>query len=142
MTLRLVPAGSFLMGGVADGKKTAPRRVTITQPYYLGVFPVSVPQFRRYAEKRGTPGPGGAAPAVRASWYDAVGFCCWLSEQEGRGYRLPTQAEWERAARGGLAQQPFPWGDRPPDGLRRTAPERKTSRSRRTATGCMTSWAA
>ena len=51
------------------------------------------------------------------SWHEAVRYCEWLSSQTGRAYRLPTEAEWEHAARGGLEQKQFPWGDDPPQSL-------------------------
>ncbi len=51
------------------------------------------------------------------SWFEAARYCEWLSSQAGRTYRLPTEAEWERAARGGLDQKHFPWGDDPPQSL-------------------------
>jgi sulfatase modifying factor 1 len=47
------------------------------------------------------------------SWFDAVAFCAWLSKQWGFEVRLPAEAEWEFAARGGLEQKLYPWGDEP-----------------------------
>jgi formylglycine-generating enzyme required for sulfatase activity len=56
-------------------------------------------------------------PVTGVSWIDADRYCKWLSEQTGRPYRLPTEAEWERAARGDLEQKDFPWGNDPPQSL-------------------------
>jgi formylglycine-generating enzyme required for sulfatase activity len=56
-------------------------------------------------------------PVVGVSWFDATNYCAWLSELTGRHYRLPTEAEWERAARGGTEGQLFPWGDAAPETL-------------------------
>ncbi len=53
-------------------------------------------------------------PVTAVSWFDASAFCEWLSTQTGSRFRLPTEAEWERAARAGLEQRAFPWGDDPP----------------------------
>jgi len=53
-------------------------------------------------------------PVVAVSWFDAVAYCEWLSNVTGAKYRLPTEAEWERAARGGVDGAQFPWGDEPP----------------------------
>ena len=58
-----------------------------------------------------------AQPVVGVSWYDAMRYCEWLGEKTGVGFRLPTEAEWERAARGGIEQALFPWGDAPPQSL-------------------------
>ena len=56
-------------------------------------------------------------PVVAVSWFEAVKYCEWLSHDSGRSYRLPTEAEWERAARGGVENQLYPWGDTPPQSL-------------------------
>jgi formylglycine-generating enzyme required for sulfatase activity len=53
-------------------------------------------------------------PVVAVSWYNAVAYCAWLSAMTGSYYRLPTEAEWERAARGGAETMLFPWGNDPP----------------------------
>ena len=50
-------------------------------------------------------------PVVAVSWFDAVSYCEWLGSQTGRRFRLPTEAEWECAARGGVAGKLYPWGD-------------------------------
>ena len=54
-------------------------------------------------------------PVVGVSWYDANTYRAWLSLLTGHHYRLPTEAEWEFAARGGVEGELFPWGDAPPE---------------------------
>jgi formylglycine-generating enzyme required for sulfatase activity len=51
-------------------------------------------------------------PVTLVRWADAVAYCAWLAEVSNRAFRLPTEAEWEKAARGGLRSQRYPWGDR------------------------------
>ena len=55
-----------------------------------------------------------AHPVTAVSWFDAVAYCDWLRAVTGQPFRLPTEAEWERGARGGMEQKAFPWGDEPP----------------------------
>ena len=79
-------------------------------------------------------------PVVAPSWFDAVAYCEWLSALTHKQYRLPTEAEWERAARGGLEQKLYPWGGEPLESLSnyasrwKTAPER-VGRAERNAYG-------
>ena len=56
-------------------------------------------------------------PVVGVSWHDSVRYCEWLAAQTGRAFRLPTEAEWEHAARGGRDSTLYPWGDTPPESL-------------------------
>ena len=51
-------------------------------------------------------------PVTLVRWDDAVAYCAWLSSETGRPVRLPTEAEWEKAARGGVEGRRYPWGDR------------------------------
>jgi sulfatase modifying factor 1 len=56
-------------------------------------------------------------PVVAVSWFEAARYCGWLSAERRAHYRLPTEAEWERAARGGVEGKLFPWGDALPESL-------------------------
>jgi len=56
-------------------------------------------------------------PVAAVSWNEAMAYCHWLSKATGRSYRLPTEAEWECAARGGAESSTYPWGDSPPGSL-------------------------
>ena len=54
-------------------------------------------------------------PVTSVSWFDATAYCIWLAARTGKAYRLPTEAEWERAARGGVEGRLYTWGDSPPE---------------------------
>src|SRR3977135_2214512 len=65
-----------------------------------------------YIWQNGQPPPGhGSHPVVLVRYDDAIAYCTWLSDAIGRVARLPTEAEWEKAARGGTDGQRYPWGD-------------------------------
>ena len=81
-----------------DYDETPAHPVTISYPFRIGRTEVTIEQFRHFRPAwRGN--PEFAPYAAGVSWYDAVEFCKWLSRKEGKSYRLPTEAEWEYAAR-------------------------------------------
>ncbi len=110
----LIPPGSFLMGASesdsqASNDEKPQHRVSIARPFAIGRYAVTFDEYDRFCaatrrEKPGDEGWGrGRRPAINVSWDDAVACAAWLSEQTGRHYRLPTEAEWEYAARAGTA---------------------------------------
>ncbi|HBE41880.1 MAG TPA: glycoside hydrolase, partial [Bacteroidales bacterium] len=119
MELKMIPAGNFVMGSVGSGQNydEAPvHRVTISEPFLMGATEVTNAQFEQFNPdhkllrgKRDFSHKDDEA-AVFVSWYDAVSFTKWLSQKEGKPYRLPTEAEWEYACRAGTTT-PFNTGD-------------------------------
>jgi formylglycine-generating enzyme required for sulfatase activity len=95
-----------------DYDETPVHRVTLTKPFLIAATEVSIEQFRQFRpEYQGDPYYAPYASGV--SWDDATAYCAWLSKKEGKPYRLPTEAEWEFAARAG-SRTPFSSGNTPP----------------------------
>jgi formylglycine-generating enzyme len=118
----LIPGGEFSMGQ-ADGRdeERPVHRVTVA-PFRLGRCQVTNAEYDEFRHATGRTMPpfcmqpefaNPAQPVVGVSWFDAVAYCDWFSRQSGERFRLPTEAEWEFAARGGLEQQIYPWGNAP-----------------------------
>ncbi len=121
MRFVLVPAGTFTMGSPEAEKGRFPEEtqhdVTLTTPYYVAIHETTNGAYRRFkpehasGEEQGTSLDGDTQPVVEVSHAEAVAFAAWLSVQDpGREYRLPTEAEWEHAARARTATSRF-WGD-------------------------------
>ena len=111
----IVPAGAFDMGSTAEYENPA-HRVTIAKPFAIGRYEVTFDQWDRCVEEKGCKAQPddrdwgrGERPAINVSWEDAKAFVAWLSQKTGRTYRLPSEAEWEYAARAGT-NTAFWWG--------------------------------
>jgi formylglycine-generating enzyme required for sulfatase activity len=111
-----IPGGSFLMGLTAGDASAAPQRRVTIRPFAIGQYPVTVAEWKRCVEDgvcRGMPRMAVAedrTPLHNASWDDAQLFVAWLSRTAGRTYRLPTEAEWEYAARANTTTR-YWWGN-------------------------------
>jgi formylglycine-generating enzyme required for sulfatase activity len=138
-----IPAGRFRMGSPPDepGRQADERQhwVTIARPFAIAVYDVTRADYARFVEATGYapanprcdwrhPTSRGAPldqtpdePVVCVSWTDATAYAGWLSARTGHAYRLPTEAEWEYAARAGSTTA-RPWGREPDSERANTAP--------------------
>jgi len=115
----LIPAGTFTMGSNDYDNEKPPHKVSIAA-FYFDKYEVTVGQYQKFLaanpsynqpENWNEQLQNPKRPVVNVSWNDAVAYCEWLSKQRGKRVRLPTEAEWEYAARGGLSGKKYPWGD-------------------------------
>jgi serine/threonine-protein kinase len=112
----LIPDGEFLMGDEL-------KKVHLSD-YYIARTPITNAQYLRFVRAGGKCPDhwwGGKIsvgkehhPVVNVSWHEATAYCNWLSRITDKYYRLPTDQEWEKAARGTDGRE-YPWGDEPPN---------------------------
>ena len=119
----IVPAGELLMGCDAGSECERPAHIVFVGEFAIGRFAITNRLYRLFIEEAGRELPPGwndprfnhpDQPVTSVSWFDATAYCEWISSKTGRRYCLPTEAEWERAARGGLEGKLYTWGDEPP----------------------------
>jgi formylglycine-generating enzyme required for sulfatase activity len=124
--LRRIPEGWFTMGCDAGRDDEKPAHRVWVDAFALAAFQTTNAEYARFLEDARHPPPplwddpsfnNPEQPVVAVSWIDAVAFCDWLSGTVGKQFRLPTEAEWERAARGGVEGETFPWGNCAPEQL-------------------------
>ncbi len=124
-TLELVsvPEGCFMMGSEAGQDVERPVHRVWVESFAMAATQVTVAEFAEFLSATGHAPPPywgdthfnhSQQPVVAVSWFEAVAYCEWLSQRAGKRFRLPTEAEWERAARGGVEGKLYPWGDEPP----------------------------
>ena len=113
-TMVLIPAGTFQMGSTIGDSDEQPVHTVSLNAFYMDIYEVTNARYQRFVESTGYPQPplshnprfnAPDTPVVRMSWRDAVAYAAWANK------RLPTEAEWEYAARGGLVGKRYPNGD-------------------------------
>ncbi len=114
----LIPAGEFQMGSDKGKADEAPVHTVYLDAFYMDIYEVTNARYKKFLEATGYHPPSywdnpdlnePNQPVVGVSWHDAMTYCRWA------GNRLPTEAEWEKAARGGLSGKTYPCGDARPD---------------------------
>ncbi len=131
-----VPEGEFQMGSQSGDDDERPVHRVFVSAFFIAKYPVSNADYKRFVDATGHRAPASRElgrrlwvgrefppsiarqPVVNVSWDDAVAYCAWLSNATGEIHRLPTEAEWEKAARGGLELKNYPWGDEDPHDAR------------------------
>jgi len=122
----LIPGGWFWMGSEGRYSWESPRHRVFVSGFRIAPTAVTRGEYHAFLEATGHPMPKGwtspefsnpEQPAVGMSWFDAISYCEWISTKRGEPFRLPTEAEWEKACRGGADGAEYPWGDLLPSSL-------------------------
>jgi iron(II)-dependent oxidoreductase len=121
----LIPDGRVTIGEDKGRPDEQPAHAVHISAFRIAVLPVTNEDYVAFLVAAGREPPRfwddpafnrPRQPVVGITWYDAVAYCDWVSSVHGARYRLPTEAEWEKAARGGREGAIYPWGDEPFDG--------------------------
>jgi len=121
-----IPDGWFAMGCDTGRDDEKPVHRVWVDALEIAAYQATNAEYARFlAGTSGAPPPNWndenfndpQMPVVAVSWHEAASYCEWLSGATGKRYRLPSEAEWERAARGGEEGLLYPWGDAPPETL-------------------------
>lgn len=121
-----IASGWFLMGCASGQDNEQPEHRVWVDEFQFAASQVTNAEYSRFLRDTGSVPPpfwddpnfnDPQQPVVGVSWHEAVRYCEWLSSGTGRQFRLPTESEWERAARGGREGALFPWGNEPPESL-------------------------
>jgi formylglycine-generating enzyme required for sulfatase activity len=116
-----IPAGAFAMGSDEGQEDEAPIHIVHVDAFEMAIHPVTREAYDVFVRSTGHTTPRDwlspeflrpDLPVIGVSWNDATAYCAWLGD-----VRLPTEAEWERAARGGREGERYPWGDAIPPWL-------------------------
>jgi iron(II)-dependent oxidoreductase len=120
----VIPSGWFWMGSDDHYPWERPRHRVFLDAFEICTTTVTNREYSTFLQETSRPAPRDwrarhlsdpEQPVVGVSWFDAVEYCTWMSASAGALYRLPTEAEWERACRGELVDADYAWGDRPPE---------------------------
>lgn len=120
----LIPAGEFPMGCDQGRDEEKPVHRVSVDAFEMAIYQVRNRDWGVFLDAAGHPAPKHwndpnfnhpDQPVVAVNWFEAVKYCEWLSGMTGRHYHLPTEAEWERAARGGREGDLYPWGNQAPE---------------------------
>jgi len=121
-----IPGAWFLMGSNSGQDCERPVHRVWIDAFDLASTQVTNAEYQHFLRATGSQPPPfwcdpnfnhPQQPVTAVSWFEADQYCQWLASQTARPYRLPTEAEWEHAARGDLEQNDFPWRNDPPQSL-------------------------
>ena len=110
-----IPAGSFWMGSEGRFAWESPKHYVFIDVFDIAPTSVTCRDYADFSPDSSFVNPD--EPVVGVNWYEAVAYCEWLTKLKGEPYRLPTEAEWEKACRGGRPDCEYAWGNEPPESI-------------------------